>query len=114
MTSSALDLFEVLFSSNKYVINISNTVNKDWTIYMYKDKYIKLDLQTSDALTSREIDVKNMIDYIETEDDIKIKFTCYYDDFTSYNKLMICILNKIQRYYFEHNKNIIIKYKSYY
>lgn len=111
---SVFELFETLVTSNKYLINISNMVNRDWTIYIYKNKYIQLDIQTPNSLTSKHIDIQKMIDYIEKEDNIKIKFTCYYDDFSSYNKLMMIVLNEIQEHYFQNNKNITIKYKTYY
>ena len=114
MSSSVFELFETLVKSNKYVMHISNMVKNDWSIYIHKDEYIQLSLQTPNSLTSYPIDVEEMIKYIEREGDVKIKFTCYFDDFKSYNKLMMCILNEIQKHYFESNKNIIIKYKSYY
>lgn len=112
--SSIYELVEALFNSNKYVIYISNTNNYDWKIYMFSGEYIQLDIQTCNSLTTEHIDVQKVLEYIDTEDSIKIKFICYYDDFTSYNEMMMSILNKIKEYYFEKNKNIIIKYKIYY
>lgn len=113
MHNNIKDLFETLYSSNKYLITITNTANNQWQIYLYKNEHIQLDIQTTKSLTSQYIDISKLIEYIENEQEVKIKYVCYYDDFKSYNKIMIYILNEIQLYYSKINKNIIVKYESY-
>lgn len=115
MTDASIkELFELLYQSNKYCITIKDHTDYKWNIFIYKNKHIQLDLQHPNGLTIERIDVDKMIEYIDDTSEIKIKYTCMYDDFYKYNKSMMCILNQIQKYYFEKNKNIIIKYKTFY
>jgi hypothetical protein len=112
MSDYIKELFETLYISNKYLITITNTSNNKWQIYIYKNQHIQLDIQTSKSLTSQYIDISKLIEYIENEPKVKIKYVCYYDDFKSYNKMMVYILNEIQLHYSKENKNIIIMYES--
>jgi hypothetical protein len=108
------ELFQTLYENNKYCITIKDHVNCKWNIFIYKNKHIQLDLQMPNALVSERIDINKMIEYIDGTPEVKIKYTCMYDDFYNYNKSMMYILNQIQKYYFEKNQNIIITYKTFY
>ncbi len=55
-------VFEDLYNHNKYVIKIY-TDDSDWTIFMFQNKHIQLDIQTPNSLTSSYI----VIDYIESK-----------------------------------------------
>jgi hypothetical protein len=112
MSDYIKELFETLYISNKYLITITNTANNKWQIYIYKNQHIQLDVQIPNALTSQYIDISKLVEYIENEPEVKIKYVCYYDDFKLYNKMMIYILNEIQLHYSKENKNIIIVYES--
>ena len=114
MSNDIYDLFETLFQSNKYLIKITNTINNNWQIFLYKNKHIQLDIQTENSLNSQYIDLHKLLEIIDNEDSMKISYTCYYDDFKNYNKMMAYIMNEIQSYYFHKNKKVVIKYKTYY
>lgn len=104
-------LFEDLYKNNKYLIKIYSP-DTNWVIYIYKNKHIQLDVQTVNSLTSSYIDVNALVDHIEKVDNIKIKYTFYYDDYENYRNLISNLLNKIKTHYVD--KNIIIKNKFYY
>jgi hypothetical protein len=115
MTDASIkELFKTLYEHNKYSITIKDHTNYKWNIFIHKNKHIQLDVQTPNALTSQQIDIDKMIEYIDGTSDIKIKYTCMYNDFYNYNKSMMYILNQIQQKYFEKDKNITIKYKTFY
>jgi hypothetical protein len=105
-------VFEDLYNKNKYVVKIY-TDDSDWTIYMFQNKHIQLDIQTPNLLTSSYIDIPTVIDYIESHNgSIKIKYTFYYDGYESYKAMMEAVINKIKVHYTE--KCIIVKNKFYY
>lgn len=105
-------LFEDLYNNNKYVIKFYSD-NSDWTIYMFANKHIQLDIQTPNSLTSSYIDIATVIDYVESHDGtIKIKYTFYYNGWESYKPMIEGLINKIKVHYAE--KCIIIKNKFYY
>lgn len=108
------DLFNTLVESNKYHINISSTKHCMWNINIFNNGGITVDIQEPNALTSHNIDVSQIIEYISGEDEVKIKYACYYDDFKTYHKVMVYILNEIQQYYLGKKKNIVIRYKLHY
>jgi hypothetical protein len=99
---NAIEYFEELYHANKYVIKIYNTVDSNWCIYMFKNKHIQLDIQTPNSLSSKYIQISDVVQYI-----------CYYDDFEEYKKTLGDILTKIQVYYQDKGKQIHIKYKMY-
>ena len=108
-------LIEELYKNNKYLIKIYNTIDNNWTIYMYKNQHIQLDIQTPNSLASSHIDIKKALEYIENQNSsIKFKYTYYYDDYEAYSKMMQNLLENIQAYYAQKDKEIIIKRKFYY
>ena len=110
--SIPLGLFENLYNNNKYLIKIY-THDSDWTIYMFKNKHIQLDIHTPNSLTSSFIDIATVIDYIEShKGPIRIKYTYYYDDYQSYKNMIEELISKIRVYYAD--KCIILKNKFYY
>jgi hypothetical protein len=111
---SIYELFETLYKNNKYLITVKDHSKYKWSAYIYKNQHIQIDLQKPGALVSEKIDVNQLLEYIDTTPEIKIKYTCMYDDFQTYNKMMSLILNQIQKHYAENNKNVIISYKTYY
>jgi hypothetical protein len=115
MTDATIqELFETLYEGNKYLITIKDSGKHSWEAFLYKNKHIQLDLQTPDALISQHIDIPKLLEYIDNTENVKIKYTCVYDDFKSYNKLMSFILGEIQKNYLQINKTIVVTYKTYY
>lgn len=109
-----IQYFTELYENNKYLIKIYNTVDNNWRVYMFKNQHIQLDIQTPSSLTSKHIDVPCIIEYIEKqESDIKIAYTCYYDDFEEYKKKIQDILHKITQYYAKKGRTICVKYRTY-
>jgi hypothetical protein len=109
------ELLEELYKNNKYLIKFYNTVDNNWTIYMYKNQHIQLDIQTPSSLSSSYIDTDKALQYIENqESSIKIKYNYYYDDYEAYIKLIENILENIKAYYLQKDKEIIVKRKFYY
>ena len=110
-----LNLIKELHECNKYLIKIYNTIDNNWCIYIYKNKHIQLDIQTSNSLFSKYIDIEKVIEYIENQNsDIKISYTCCYDDFEEYKTCIENILDKLKTYYASQNKTIHTKFKMYY
>lgn len=110
-----ISYFQDLYDNNKYLIKIYNTIDANWVIYMFKNQHIQLDTQTNNSLKSTHIDIQTIVEYISNQNsDIKIAYTCYYDDFEEYKAKISCILNKIKSYYdLEGKKEIKIKYRIY-
>ena len=81
---------------------------------MFKNHHIQVDIQTPNSLSSKYIDVEKIVEYIDNEEsDIKISYTCYYDDFEEYKNKLQSILEKIKQFYEKRGKTILIKYKVY-
>jgi hypothetical protein len=107
-----IDYFDELFKNNKYLIKIYSTVDNAWCIYIHKSQHIQIDIQTSNSLTTKYIDVATLVQYIDSPKlDIKLSYTCYYDDHEEYRKTIECILEKIKDYYAAKDKVIHIKFK---
>ena len=111
-----INLLEELYATNKYLIKIYNTANADWTIYMFKDQHIQVDIQKPNSLSSFHIKAPEIMDYIEREMEnpashIKIKYSYHYDDLPEYIIKIKDILQKIKTYYAENNKTVILKPK---
>ena len=81
---------------------------------MYKNEHIQLDIQTSNSLSSSNIDTATIMEYIENEtSEIKVYYTCYYDDFEEYKNAIQETLDKITSHYATQNKIIHTKFKIY-
>ena len=107
-------LFEELRNNNKYLIEISNDNNNNWKIYINANN-LSVNIQTPNSLTSKRITTSQILDYINNEAQntiIKIKYTCFYDNFEVYQPLIQGILDKIVNAYT--SRQIITKYKTYY
>lgn len=107
-------LFEDLYKTNKYLVKISNSIDNEWTFYMFKNSHIQMDIQTSFSLNSFKVDTDKIVEKIAALDkggEVKIMYVCYFDDFENYKKLMQNILNNIQTYYTERGRTIHIKFK---
>ena len=114
MNDEIVGYFKELYDTNKYLLRIYNTVDCNWKIYMFKNNHIKVDIQTPGSLTSEHINIETVVEYIENqESDIKIAYTCYYDDFDEYKRKMAIILDNIKAFYLKKGKTIHIKYKVY-
>ncbi len=108
------ELFTELFQINKYLIKISNKTHCNWTIYIYKNEHIQIDINTEKSLSAHKIDIANMVKYIlEDLTPIKITYTCYHDDYVEYNKSISEIIEKIEKNLNDIKKPIIIKHKVY-
>ena len=111
--TSIEELFTELYKNNKYLIKIKNKTHNNWTIYIYKNEHIKIDIDEPISLTSYKINIEQMINYInEDNSDIKISYNYHYDDYKEYIDNINDLIEKIKNNY-ENKKNIIIRRRVY-
>jgi hypothetical protein len=111
---NTIELFESLYNNNKYLVKIYNKINREWTIYIYKNQHIQIDINYP-IILNQKINIEEMIKYIEDDSnkELNISYVVYYDDNNEYKENMKDIFEKIKNYYLEYNKIINIKCKMY-
>lgn len=108
------ELFTELYKNNKYLIKITDKTNNKWTIYIYKNEHIQIDINTPSTLLASKINVEQMMKYLnEDNSNIKISYNYYYDDYTEYITRINDLIEKIKTYYINNNRNIIIRRRVY-
>ena len=99
-----------LFNNNQYLIKIKGE-KQDWVIFIYKNIHIKLDIETTAAITSNMIDVPSLCSFLCDKNNFKIVFKHYEDDLQLYIDTIKNILHNIKIYYDTNHKNVQLKTK---
>ncbi len=91
--NSIEELFESLYQFKDYLCS--------WKIYIYKNEDVYIDTL---------LNAKNIIELINTADRINIKYVYQYEYKRESKRLLIGLLNEIQVYYVNRNKDLVIEF----